>query len=62
MMVFYIYENFFNIWLNVRELECQICFSFIVLQCHVMWPLEYFTVYSRKRVGNENNIVVLARK
>lgn len=60
-MVFYIYENFFNIWLNVRELESQICFSFILLQCQVMWPLEN-AVYSRKRAGKENNIVVLARK
>lgn len=55
-MVFYIYENFFDIWLNVRDLESQIYFSFILLQCQVMWPLEN-AVYSRKRAGKENNIV-----
>ena len=55
-MVFYTYENLFNIWLNERQNLRSAFPSLVPL------PLEDFTAYAREEREKANNIVVLARK
>ena len=59
MVLFYIFENLFNVWLNRIQLDAEgrFCLQSVVISL-ITWPLENSTYTHGTRVKKANDVLV----